>query len=97
MSISSTGILPSVVAETVLNQNGIDCKTIDGQWFVRHVETRTNHCYTHNATFRKSLNKDKGRDILYAFVQHWLDAFQNDPEQYVRRHTLALVADELQS
>lgn len=88
-----TGLLPHIVAETVLAHKGVDATA--AAWFVEHVERRTVHVYNHNRDFRKRMNGAQSRDYLYMFVQHWLDGYIKSPEAYVHRypHDLFSVAD----
>jgi hypothetical protein len=69
-----TSILPHVVGRTVAEKRGL--KGPEVEKFAQHVADRTVHLYNHNPTFKKKLHGagDKGRDHLYAFANHWLDA-----------------------
>ena len=69
-----TSILPHVVGRTVAERRGLGPE--ETEKFAQHVADRTVHLYNHNPTFKKKLHGagDKGRDHLYAFANHWLDA-----------------------
>jgi hypothetical protein len=69
-----TSILPHVVGRTVAERRGL--KGVEAEKFAQHVADRTVHLYNHNTTFKKKLHGagNKGRDHLYMFANHWLDA-----------------------
>ncbi len=83
-----TALLPRVIAETVLLHEVPALHAEYWPWFIDHAEKRTLHCYNANRTFRNALNRsgDRGRQVLYAFVQHWLKAYRLGPRKYEQRH-----------
>jgi hypothetical protein len=90
-----TGIIPAAAAETVVEKaarlTGMDSVTDReiGFYVGRLVETAET-LYRTNLAFRKKLQAsgNKGRDHLYAFMQHWISSmFLKDSgnDQKVRR------------
>lgn len=98
--MDETAIVPRAVAETVVGERGV--MLVDplyaGEnglnheqakaWFIEHVERRTVMLWDNNKRFRKILESDgdNGRDTLYAFVEHWLDAYLDSPLDYRKEH-----------
>ena len=69
-----TGLLPDLVAETVLSRVGHSLSDDQVKWFVNHADMWTRWFHANNARWRRSLqsNGNAGRDRLYDFVKHWL-------------------------
>jgi len=63
-------------------------------WFVSHVERRTVFLWDVNPRIRDILRGDSGRDVLYAFVGHWLDAYADNQPEYRRKRPLMAVEFE---
>lgn len=59
-------------------------------WFIAHVERRTIFLWDCNPRIARILGSegDSGRDTLYAFVEHWLDAYQHNQPDYRDKHPL---------
>ncbi len=68
---SDHAILPSIVADTVA---GNDSE------MAAYLERKANYHYANNPVFRTQMNGrgNKGRDSLYAFMNHWKEAGKND-------------------
>lgn len=83
-----TPIMPDVVAQACLEQRRHDLTPAQAEWFVRHVDVWTRWFHANNAKWKRSLESDgnQGRDQLYVWVNHWLDAYLLDPRRYQDRH-----------
>lgn len=82
-----TGLIPRVAAETVIDEEGgLDPE--QRKWFMNHADKRARALYSQNARWHKLINKENGRDFLYAFFRHWLQAFKLNPEKYKSEHPL---------
>jgi len=55
-------------------------------WFTTHCEQRLVQLWDINPRMRQKLSSDSGRDIAYAFVIHWLDAYLDCPPKYRKAH-----------
>jgi len=97
----ATSLLPDVIATTVIDERGVDltdptyvspASFLDHdaatRWFIDHATQRTTFLYDNNARLRKLFKTDQGRDALYAFVEHWLDAYIHNPLDYRRKRPL---------
>jgi len=82
-----TSLLPKVVAETCINQRNHNLSTEQQLWFINHTESRTVNLYQNNRDWKKSCLKSTGREFLYMFVNHWLDAFIKNPTLYQNKHS----------
>lgn len=61
-------------------------------WFISHVERRTIFLWDVNPRIQDILRSDAGRDVLNAFVNHWLDAYMNNQPEYRRRRSMLAAA-----
>lgn len=102
--VTATSIIPIAVVETVLEERTgrphfmadplyvpADRRMDHSQaaaWFVAHVERRFVLLNDTNRQLHKLLRSENGRDVLYAFVHHWLDAYLLDPIRYRKEHPL---------
>lgn len=102
--IMQTSLVPVAVAETVLEERAeqpnlladplyvpADRRLDHSQaavWFVAHVEHRVVLLNDTNRQLHKLLRSKNGRDVLYGFVHHWLDAYVFDPVRYRKEHPL---------
>ena len=78
-----TPILPGVVADTVMQQRGIDCQSPEGNWFSEHVDHYVRWLHANKPDWKRKLEKSEDpRDFVYAFVNHWLDAYLKDPKRF---------------
>jgi hypothetical protein len=78
--LKDTGIIPSVIAMTVVESvmshyPGV-LKTSEGSAIATRLMHKAEEVYANNSHFAKKLNGkgNKGRDTLYAFMQHWCAA-----------------------
>lgn len=102
--IIQTSLVPVAVVETVLQERAerpnlmadplyvpADRRLDHSQaadWFVAHVERRVVLLNDTNRQLHKLLRSENGRDVLYGFVHHWLDAYVFDPVRYRKEHPL---------
>jgi len=97
----ATGLLPEVIASTVIEERDVNLTDptyvpVDSfldhdaavQWFVNHVAWRTVFLYDNNDRLRKLFKTDQGRDGLYAFTEHWLDAYIHNPPDFRKKRPL---------
>lgn len=94
-----TSLLPGIVAQTVIAERcpqGTElcdpphvCAGLSHaeavRWFVRDVEHRTLFLFNKNPRFRAVLLRVSGRETLYAFVNHWLDGYLQNPPEYRKK------------
>lgn len=70
-----TALLPSVVADTVLNEvEAFLNQDLPKEWSKR-LEEKANTVWEHNRTWRRKMLRasgNSGRDMLYMFMRHWL-------------------------
>ena len=87
---AATPIMPDVVAETCLAARDHTLTAEQYKWFVEHVDVWTRWFHANNAEWKRSLESEgnQGRDQLYVWVNHWLDAYLLDPERYQRQHPI---------
>jgi hypothetical protein len=99
--MDETSLVPRAVVETLfaersvgqfvdppyMGTNGLNANEAL-QWFVAHVEQRIVFLYDNNLRLRIRLQSDSGRDVLYAFVDHWIDAYVECPPDYRKRHPM---------
>lgn len=66
-----------------------DVKDYEGavKWFSDHCAERLIQLWDMNQHFRKRLESATGRDVAYAFVHHWLDAYLDCPPKYRDAHS----------
>ena len=85
---AKTPLLPHVVADTVLAEHIGELSEVDRAWFRRHVYNRTLVLYEASPVWRADMEAsgDRGRDVLYTFVRHWLDAFLKDKGEYRKQY-----------
>ena len=102
--MDETSIVPSIIASTVVDERQVMLvdpayagdKGLNHEqakaWFVDHVERRTIMLWDNNKRFRKILASkgNNGRDTLYAFVEHWLDAYLDDPLDYRKKYNMRI-------
>lgn len=86
--ISSTGILPIVVAEGVVDevQMNLDVDLSADRYTERLVD-EAERIYAHNKDFQKKIRAGgRGRDTLWAFMRHWLSSYlrKDHPEVFRR-------------
>jgi len=83
-----TPIMPGVIAETCLGRRQHTLTPAQAAWFVRHVDVWTRWFHANNPKWKRSLESksNAGRDQLYVWVNHWLDAYLLDPERYQAQH-----------
>jgi len=62
-------------------------------WLISHCEERFIYLYDSNANISQQLRDDSGRDVAYAFVHHWLDAYLDCPPDYRKKHPLLRTPD----
>jgi len=97
----ATSLLPDVIATTVIEERGVNLTdplyvSVDRfldhaaatKWFVDHVTQRVVFLYDSNVRLRKLFRSNKGRDALYAFTQHWLDAYVHNPPDFRKKRPL---------
>lgn len=79
-------LLPYVVAETVLGERGMDPYSPEGQWFVGYVDGYVRWLHANKPDWKKKLEKSRDpRPFVYAFVNHWFDAYVKDPVRFKRQ------------
>jgi len=55
-------------------------------WFTTHCEQRLVQLWDINPRIQWRFGSESGRDIAYAFVHHWLDAYLDSPPKYREKH-----------
>ena len=83
-------LLLQVVATTVMDSRHRQGELTQEQydWFANHCDLRIRYLDANNPRWHKDLRAkgNKGRDLCYTFVNHWLDSFESDPEGYKAHH-----------
>jgi len=71
-----TPLVPKAIAEGVWQEYVVKTGRILPRTWIARLARRTRTVFIHNPRFRKLLEQlgDAGRDCLWAFMQHWLDA-----------------------
>ena len=99
----ATAILPEVIAKTVIenrrcdlidppyhfNSEGYCSHEAAVEWFAQHVVQRVIFLYDNNQYIHDFLTDCECPDIVYAFVEHWLDAYIDNPVEYRKRCPMA--------
>ncbi len=78
---SRTSLLPFLAAETILEKANLSLEVY--QDFIQSCNIRALAHYNNNEDFRKNLDSGRGRDTLYMFIPHWLEAYNKNPQQYL--------------
>jgi hypothetical protein len=62
----------------------------DQAWFIQQAETWVRWFHANNPQWRKRLERESNgdRDIVSRFVNHWADAFVQNPGVYKSQHPL---------
>jgi len=94
----ATNLVPDAIIRTVIQERGVNLSDPPYapelnhgaalQWFVGHVVRRLIFLFDTDPPFTRLLKSDGGRDALYAFVSHWLDAYLNNPLNFRRSRSL---------
>jgi hypothetical protein len=60
------------------------------EWFIKQAEIWVRWFHANDRRWHTRLEResDEDRDTIFAFLNHWADAFVQDPEQYRRRHSI---------
>lgn len=70
-----TALLPALIAQTVIDsRQPHSLSEAQQQFFCDFCDRRIRHLYKVNRKWRRQCNAD-GRQLCYAFVNHWLDAY----------------------
>lgn len=79
MSIENdTPIIPWIVADTIVNEVFHSANYELPPNIVDRLAEKAEVVYKKNVYFRRKIQSDDGRDILYAFMRHWLAAIVKD-------------------
>jgi len=79
-----TPILPGVVADTVMEQRGMDYQSPEGNWFSEYVDHYVRWLHANKPDWKRKLEKSRDpRPFIYSFVNHWLDSYLKDPKRFV--------------
>ena len=84
-----TSLLPIVVAETVLQQEGHELTEEQKSWFCQHVDLRARWLHANKRQWKRIFEGwgNYGLDYLYMWSRHWAQAFVQNPTEYMSRHT----------
>jgi hypothetical protein len=80
-----TNILPKLVVKLCMEEAGLSKKY--HSWFAHHAVTRLLFMYTF-PKWQKKFRQESGRDLVYNFVNHWIKAYKQDKDFYVKQHFL---------
>jgi hypothetical protein len=88
--IRATSLALEIIALTILGDRKAADKLTDDEsaWFVIHVDHWVRWFHANDRKWRSKLQgrSNAGRDYVYVFVNHWLDAYLKNPAQYQERH-----------
>lgn len=82
---NQTVLLPSIIAEAVVERLRHEGDSTDYSEFVNSCEARTLHLFNNNRKFRTML-KANNRDQLYVFMEHWFKSYLLNRVEHVTRH-----------
>jgi len=95
--VDATSLVPDVISDTVIQESEADFQDPpymgdrglsheDAKvWLGLHCTQRLIFLYENNSRIREQLESDSGRDVAYAFVEHWLMAYLDSPPKYRER------------
>lgn len=94
-----TSLMLDVVIDTIVERASYDHRKATQQeklpvsdedmaYFRTHSATWVRWFHANDPKWRRKLNGNGGRDMVYMFVTHWLEAFLNDPDSYRVRHPM---------
>lgn len=92
-------LCPEIVAASAITDAQARAKKAvskrDQEWFIKQAETWMRWCHANDRHWLTRLERecDEDRDYVLAFVNHWADAFVQDPKQYKRRHPIESLAE----
>jgi hypothetical protein len=82
----NTALLPTLIAETILEQSDTNLTKSQRAWFVEHVEQRMRATYEKNEHFANVLDKARTPLVGFEFIEHWLKAYKSNPLKYMQKY-----------
>jgi hypothetical protein len=74
-----TVLLPYIIADATVARMGLNSEAL-----VEHLAARAERCYATNKLWAKKIRSAKGREFLYAFMEHWAKAVIIRNRRHVR-------------
>ena len=87
-------LCPEIAASIAITDAQVRAKKAasepDREWFVEQAETWVRWFHANNPQWRRKLERESNddRDFVLAFLNHWADAFVQNPDAYKSRHPL---------
>jgi len=69
-----TALLPQVIADSVCLEAATYLQSEKLMGYTGQLVGRAENTYAVNARWRRQLQRQDGRDVLYSFMRHWLAA-----------------------
>jgi hypothetical protein len=94
LHFESRALCPAIIASLAITDAQVRAKKStsgpDQEWFVEQAETWVRWFHANDRKWRKKLARenDDDRDFVLAFVNHWADAFVQNPGTYKSQHPL---------
>ena len=87
-------LIPAIIATFAIIDAQVRAKKAvseqDREWFIEQAETWVRWFHANNRQWRKRLERESNtdRDFVLAFLNHWADAFVQNPGTYKKRHPI---------
>jgi len=78
-----TGLLPDLIAETIIATQAPTLSEYARAWFIRDTDNRMRRLYQRRPSFKKLLERDQTPNTAYAFISHWLNSFCKNQTKYM--------------
>ena len=94
LHFENRALCPAIIASLAITDAEFRAKKPvseqDQAWFIQQAETWVRWLHANNRKWRKRLEQESNedRDFVLAFVNHWANAFVNDPQTYKGRHPI---------
>ena len=94
LHFGTRALCPAIIASIAITDAQARAKKAasepDQAWFIQHAETWVRWFHANNRQWRKKLERESNddRDFLLAFLNHWADAFVQNPGTYKNRHPI---------
>jgi hypothetical protein len=88
--LQQTSLDPAFIANVVISDRPTNFTEEEKQWFIEHTDKWVRWFHANNPKWTESLNgpENKGRDLLWMFINHWADAYEHNRKKYQKQHPM---------